>query len=76
MFFLSSGSGVFIEVNSGGGGWIFFSSIGGGSEISGVSPLPGIFKWNSPNTTFNNISAISWWSALLVEETGVPREYH
>jgi hypothetical protein len=22
--------------------------------------------------TFNNISVISWWSALLVEETGVP----
>jgi len=26
------------------------------------------------NATFNNISAISWWSALLVEETGVPGE--
>jgi hypothetical protein len=24
------------------------------------------------NTTFNNISFISWWSVLLVEETGVP----
>jgi hypothetical protein len=24
------------------------------------------------NTTFNNISAISWWLFLLVEETGVP----
>jgi len=23
------------------------------------------------NTTFNNISDISWWSVLLVEETGV-----
>jgi hypothetical protein len=22
----------------------------------------------------NNISALSWWSALLVEDTGVPRE--
>jgi hypothetical protein len=22
--------------------------------------------------TFNNISVISWWSVLLVEETGVP----
>ena len=22
------------------------------------------------NTTFNNISVISWWSALLMEETG------
>jgi hypothetical protein len=26
------------------------------------------------NATFNNISVISWWSVLLVEETGVPRE--
>ena len=26
------------------------------------------------NATFNNISAISWRSVLLVEETGVPRE--
>jgi len=23
------------------------------------------------NATFNNISIISWWSVLLVEETGV-----
>jgi len=23
------------------------------------------------NATFNNISAISWWSVLMVEETGV-----
>ena len=28
------------------------------------------------NATFNNISAISWRSVLLVEETGVPRENH
>jgi hypothetical protein len=26
------------------------------------------------NTTFNNISVISWLSVLLVEETGVPGE--
>ena len=26
--------------------------------------------------TFNNISAISWQSVLLVEETGVPGENH
>jgi hypothetical protein len=26
------------------------------------------------NTTFNNISAISWQSVLLVEETGVTRK--
>ena len=28
------------------------------------------------NATFNNISVISWWSALLVDETGVPGENH
>ena len=28
------------------------------------------------NVTFNNISAISWRSVLLVEETGVPGENH
>ena len=28
------------------------------------------------NATLNNISVISWWSVLLVEETGVSRENH
>ena len=28
------------------------------------------------NATFNNISAISWQSVLLVEEIGVPGENH
>jgi hypothetical protein len=28
------------------------------------------------NTTFNNISAISWRSVLLMEETGGPGEKH
>jgi len=28
------------------------------------------------NATFNNISVLSWWSVLLVEETGVPGENH
>jgi hypothetical protein len=28
------------------------------------------------NASFNNISVISWWSVLLVEETGVPGENH
>ena len=28
------------------------------------------------NATFNNISAISWGSVLLVEETGGPGENH
>jgi hypothetical protein len=26
------------------------------------------------NATFNNISDISWWSVLLVEENGVPEK--
>jgi len=28
------------------------------------------------NVNFNNISVISWWSVLLVEENGVPEENH
>jgi hypothetical protein len=28
------------------------------------------------NATFNYLSAISWWSVLLVEETAVPGENH
>ena len=28
------------------------------------------------NATFNNISAISWWSALLMAETRAPGENH
>ena len=28
------------------------------------------------NVTFNNISAVTWWSVLLVEETRVPTENH
>ena len=28
------------------------------------------------NAIFNNISVISWWLVLLVDELGVPREKH
>jgi len=28
------------------------------------------------NATFNNISVISWWSVLFLEETRVPGENH
>jgi hypothetical protein len=28
------------------------------------------------NATFNNISVISWWLVLLVEETGIAGENH
>jgi len=28
------------------------------------------------NATFNNISALTWWSILLVVETVVPGENH
>jgi hypothetical protein len=35
-----------------------------------------VFEFIMFNATFNNISAISWRSILLVEETGVPAENH
>ena len=28
------------------------------------------------NATFNYISVISWWTVLLMEETGIPEEIH
>ena len=28
------------------------------------------------NATFNNMSVISWWSVILMAETGVPGENH
>jgi len=34
----------------------------------------GINIWCIANATFYNISAISWWSVLLVEEIGVPQK--
>ena len=34
------------------------------------------FRFLMFNATFNNILVISWWSVLLVEETGGPRENH
>ena len=36
----------------------------------------GLGLWRLTPPTFNNISVISWWSVLLEEETGVPRENH
>jgi hypothetical protein len=43
-----------------------------GNAKCGVSPrLNKMF-----NTTFNNISVISWLTVLLVEETGIPGENH
>ena len=32
------------------------------------------FRFMVFNTTFNNISAISWWSVLLLEETIIPEK--
>jgi len=41
------------------------------------SYMIGLFDWFMVfNATFNNISAISCWSVLLVEETGLPGENH
>ena len=36
----------------------------------------GCFRFMVFNATFNNISATSWRSVLLVEETRVPKENH
>jgi hypothetical protein len=41
--------------------------------MSGVKSLVWFMVFNP---TFNNISVISWWSVLLVEETEVPGENH
>jgi hypothetical protein len=44
------------------------------NDITGILlTLIGWFGFMVFNATFNNISAISWRSVLLVEETGVPR---
>ena len=42
-------------------------------EETAVSGEGGVLVFN---TTFNNISVITWQSVLLVEETRVPRETH
>jgi hypothetical protein len=41
-----------------------------------ITNLIGLVWFMVFNATFNNISAISWWSVLLVEETGVSGENH
>ena len=46
------------------------------TPYNGVLTLYNGFWFNVFNATFNNISVISWWSVLLVEEIGVPRENH
>jgi hypothetical protein len=55
-------------------------------QLSGLNEIEG--KWSVNiftqsrirvmvfNATFNNISVMSSWSVLLVEETGIPRENH
>jgi hypothetical protein len=51
-------------------------------SIYNASLIYGMTLWSNMiwfivfNATFNNVSAIVWWSALLVEETGVPGENH
>jgi hypothetical protein len=46
-----------------------------GYRQSRVVQLLMIYFWVMVfNTTFNNISVISWRSVLLMEKTGVPRE--
>ena len=43
-------------------------------EESTITTLIDWFVFMVFNTTFNNISVISWWSVLLVEKTRAPRE--
>jgi hypothetical protein len=45
--------------------------------LFGMISIAGLrVRVNVFNATFNNISAISWWSVLLVEETRVSGENH
>jgi len=48
------------------------------SKLSEIQKMRFDYTLNNQrfNATFNNISVISWRSVLLLEETGVPREYH
>ena len=41
-----------------------------------VIPSGGFMGFNVTNATLNNISVISWWSVLLVEENEIPGESH
>ena len=50
------------------GGWFFFRWLTIMDRLR-LRVMAMVFK-----ATFNNISAVSWWSVLLVEETGVPGE--
>jgi hypothetical protein len=45
-----------------------------GGKVSEINKY--MFRLMVFNATFNNISVISWWSVLLVEETGVPGKNH
>ena len=59
--------------------YFFFSCISQSDTLRLVAAImdfaseEGIMMFNA---TFINISVISWWSVLLLEETGVPRENH
>jgi hypothetical protein len=44
--------------------------------ITTLFPDYGLASFMVFNATFNNISAISWRSVLLVAETGVPEKIH
>jgi hypothetical protein len=46
------------------------------SQILGIVLLHFSYLFEYYISIFNNISVLSWWSALSVEETRVPRENH
>jgi hypothetical protein len=47
-----------------------------GWKVSLVKSVCVWFRFMVFNATFSNISVISWWSVLLMEETEVPGENH
>jgi hypothetical protein len=56
--------------------WQTWRQEGASTLLNQVKTLENKFKAGDINATFNNISAISWRSVLLVEETGGPGENH
>jgi hypothetical protein len=47
-----------------------------GADVSDRDKMMVVVWFMVFKATFNNISVISWWSVLLVEEAEVPGENH
>ena len=59
-----------------GNGNIYFRNLPKPEHLDNMNKYYGWVRFLVFNTTFNNISVISWLSVLSMEETGVPREDH